>query len=69
MQQNLGYTDRFIRLILGSVLIVFFVAGVLSGALGVISLLAGIIIMVTSIIGFCPIYALLKINTCGVKIK
>ena len=69
MKQNLGYADRFIRLLAGAILIVTSVAGVLSGVFGIISLVAGIIIMVTSIIGFCPIYTLLNINTCNVKQK
>jgi hypothetical protein len=68
MEQNLGYTDRFIRLLAGAVLIVLFVAGVVAGTIGIITLIAGLIIMITAIIGFCPLYAAFGINSCGIKL-
>jgi hypothetical protein len=39
----------------------------LQGALGIVALVAGIVMLGTAAIGWCPPYALLGINTCGVK--
>jgi hypothetical protein len=64
MGQNIGYTDRFIRLLAGAVLIVLPLAGVATGTIGIITLVAGIVIMLTAITGYCPFYTLLKINSC-----
>ena len=58
MDQNIGKTDRIIRSVIGVAVIL---AGIITqswwGAIGVIPLL-------TSIAGFCPLYTLLKISTC-----
>lgn len=69
MQRNLGYTDRYIRIVIGAILIVFYAAGLMAGTISIVLLIAGIIIMGTSMIGFCPIYAILKIDTCSLNRK
>lgn len=59
MTKNVGRTDQIIRLVLGAVLILF---AIWSGnMLGYI----GIILVVTALIGYCPLYSLIKKNTCG----
>ncbi len=63
MKKNVGQTDRTIRIVVGIVLIGLKLAGILSGTVGTIALVAGIIAVVTGFINFCPIYALLKVNT------
>lgn len=58
MNKNLGKLDRGLRIIVGLVIIGF---GVLnSSLLGLI----GLIPLGTAIIGWCPLYCPLKINTC-----
>lgn len=58
MQANLGALDRALRIIVGLALIGLSLSGVIGwwGWLGVIPLL-------TAFVSFCPLYALLKINT------
>ncbi len=57
MNKNVGSLDKTIRIILGVLIIV---VGVLSGSLlGAI----GLIPIITGIIGWCPLYPILKINT------
>ena len=57
MTKNVGSLDKTIRLIVGVLIIV---AGVLNGSLlGAI----GLIPIITALIGWCPIYPILKINT------
>jgi hypothetical protein len=60
--QNVGTIDRAIRAIvgLGLIALVFVGPQTVWGWIGVVPL-------VTAIIGWCPPYALLGINTCGVK--
>lgn len=57
---NVGGADRILRIILGLVLIGLTLAGVIGpwGWLGVVPLATGLF-------RFCPLYPLLKINTCG----
>ena len=62
MKQNVGGIDRALRAIVGIVLIslVFIGPQTVWGWIGIIPL-------GTAIIGWCPPYALLGINTCGLK--
>lgn len=62
---NEGVTDRTIRGMLGLVLL-FVAFIVLSGVLQWITFAISIILLVTGIAGFCPLYRLLGINTCPV---
>ena len=61
MKQNVGTIDRAIRAIAGIGLIsLVFVGPFVWGWIGVVPL-------ATAVIGWCPPYALLGINTCGTK--
>ena len=62
MKQNVGSIDRAIRAIVGIGLIslVFVGPQTVWGWIGVVPL-------ATAIIGWCPPYALLGINTCGTR--
>ncbi len=55
--------DRYIRVILGAVLLVLKFTGVVTGTLGWVLLALGVIALITGLIGYCPLYALLKIRT------
>ncbi|MBO7380201.1 MAG: DUF2892 domain-containing protein [Neisseriaceae bacterium] len=59
MKANIGGIDRIARIIIGLLLIGLAVAGVI-GWWGYI----GIVPLATALIRFCPVYPLLKINTC-----
>jgi len=67
MKKNMGTIDRIIRLALTVVIIVLYLAGKVSGVVGIILIVIALIFTVTSIIGFCPLYTLLKISTCKEK--
>jgi len=62
MKSNEGTVDRALRVIAGLVLIGLAATGTV-GAWGWI----GIMPLLTGIIGFCPAYTLLGINTCPIK--
>jgi hypothetical protein len=63
MKTNESGIDRIIRVVLGIVLFVLYFTGVVSGVLGTIFIVLGIIALLTGAVGFCPLYALLKIRT------
>lgn len=61
MTVNMGMIDRAARLVLGVVLIALALFNGMSwGWVGVVPLL-------TAIVGFCPLYTLIGLNTCGRK--
>jgi uncharacterized membrane protein len=63
MKTNQSSLDRAFRVVAGGALIA---AGLvwLTGVLGIVMAAVGGILVVTGIVGFCPIYALLGLNTC-----
>ncbi|MFH1025260.1 MAG: DUF2892 domain-containing protein [Nitrospirota bacterium] len=67
MKKNMGTIDRIIRLALAVVIIVLYLTGIVPGVIGIILIVIALIFAVTSFIGFCPLYTLLKISTCKVK--
>jgi hypothetical protein len=62
MTQNIGNTERVIRIVGGLVLITLAV----TGNVGVWGWL-GLVPLATGLVGWCPPYSLLGINTCKNK--
>ncbi len=67
MQKNVGTVDRVIRGLLGIIAIAAYALGMLQGTLGIVALVAGIVLVGTAAIAWCPPYSMLGINTCGTK--
>jgi len=63
MKLNMGSWDRIIRLLITLLIVVLLFAGVLKGALVIILGIIAIILFVTSVIGFCPLYVIFGIST------
>ena len=59
MKSNVGGIDRILRIVIGAVLVLLAVSGQV-GVWGWIGLLP----LATGLIGWCPPYSLLGINTC-----
>lgn len=64
MKNNMGKTDKIIRILVAVIIGILHYVGVISGTIGLILLALAIVFLLTSFIGFCPIYTLLGINTC-----
>ncbi len=67
MACNVGGIERPIRIVLGMLLIGMGVFGGLTGAAMGAVLAVGAIALVTGVIGFCPAWTLLGINTCSMQ--
>lgn len=67
MSKNVGTIDRTIRGIVGLAGIALFATGIVEGTLEIITLVVGIVILGTAVIGWCPPYSLLGINTGAKK--
>ncbi len=63
MNANESGIDRIIRVVVGIVLIALAASSVVTGTLGIVFWIVGAVLLLTGIIGFCPLYALLKIRT------
>jgi Inner membrane protein YgaP-like, transmembrane domain len=63
MTKNLGTVDRIIRIVAAVAIAVLYFTGVISGTLAIILGILAVILLATSIIGFCPLYAPFKLST------
>ncbi|MGQ9871661.1 YgaP family membrane protein [Leptodesmis sp.] len=63
MKTNVGLLDRLIRVLLASVLLYLGLFLYNGSALGIGLLIAGGILFVTALVGFCGLYRLLGIRT------
>ncbi len=60
---NESGVDRIIRVILGIALLALGWGGVVTGGWGVFLKVIGFVPLLTGIVGFCPLYALLRMRT------
>lgn len=63
MQKNMGALDRWLRILLAVVIIILYLTNVISGTWAVIGGIVALIFILTSLIGWCPLYTIFKINT------
>lgn len=63
MKRNMSNLDRLIRVVVAAVFAYLYFSGVVTGALGVTLLVVAIVFLLTSVVSFCPLYALFKIKT------
>jgi hypothetical protein len=62
MQKNEGTIDRWIRAILG-ILIIYLAHQVFSGVGQIVGYILGVIVLITALTGYCLLYQILGINT------
>ncbi len=63
MKANESGLDRIIRVVLGIVLLALALTNTVTGALGIVFIVLGAVALLTGVVGFCPLYMLLKIKT------
>ena len=64
MKKNMGSLDRFIRLAVVMLISFLSMKAVINGTLSLILLGVSIIFLLTSLIGYCPLYSVFGIQTC-----
>lgn len=63
MNPNMGTVDRTVRIIIAIIIGALYLTDVISGTLAIVLGIIALVFLLTSIIGFCPVYAPLKIST------
>ncbi len=65
MTKNMGSPDRMIRIAVAIVLAALIAMGKITGTWAYVAGAVAAIFLVTSLIGFCPAYRLVGVNSCG----
>lgn len=64
MKKNMGSADRVIRLIIAAIAVFLYFNGTVTGTMGIVALAVAAIFTLTSLVSFCPIYAIVGLSTC-----
>lgn len=67
MKKNMGATDKTIRILVAVVIAGLYFGNIITGTLAIVLMVLAIVFLLTSLVGFCPLYAIFGMNTCGVK--
>lgn len=65
MTKNMGSIDRGIRIAAAVLVAALYFSGVISGTVAIVLGVIAAVFILTSAVGFCPVYPLLRLNTCG----
>lgn len=63
LKSNIGTADRTVRLLLAIMLIVLFYTEVLCSGFGIAGLVLALLLTLTSLISFCPLYKIFNISS------
>jgi hypothetical protein len=64
MKTNMGTLDKVLRIAVAAVIAGLYLGNVISGTIAIVGLVVVGIFLLTSIVGFCPLYAVFGLNTC-----
>jgi hypothetical protein len=63
MKKNMSNSDRVIRLLVAALFAGLYFGGIVPGTLGLVLVILGGVFVLTSLVGFCPLYTLFGIST------
>ena len=63
MKKNVGYIDRIVRVLFGVIVAVLYFLHQITGTAAIVLLILGAVLVLTSLIGFCPIYYSLGLSS------
>jgi len=63
MKKNIGTIDKVIRILVAVVIAVLYFTNVISGTLGIVLLVLGVVFFLTSLVSVCPIYLALGLSS------
>ena len=65
MKKNMGSADRIIRVIIAAIFIALYFSGSITGTVGIVLIVLSVVFVLTSLVGFCPLYLPFGLNTMG----
>ncbi len=69
MKKNMGKIDSIIRIVFGIILAYLFYNNYVSNTLGILLLSVSGVLVITGLMGWCPVYTLFDVETCQIKNK
>ena len=63
----MGNEDRVIRILIAAIITTLYFTNTITGTLGIILLVLSGVLVLTSFVSFCPLYAPFGLRTCSKK--
>ena len=63
MKANMSTTDKFVRVLIGILIAVLYYLEVITDTTAIVVLAIGIVLLLTSLLNFCPLYSVFGIRT------
>lgn len=63
MKKNMGTIDKAVRILFAAIVVLLYFTHVISGTLAIILLVLSAVFVITSLLGFCPLYSLVGLNS------
>jgi K+-transporting ATPase A subunit len=67
MKTNMGSMDRMVRMFIAVILGLSAFTGMITGVWAMVAYAVTAIFLLTSLVGTCPLYSLVGIDTCSLK--
>ncbi|MBT8183640.1 MAG: DUF2892 domain-containing protein [Eudoraea sp.] len=67
MIKNMGSVDRVLRTIAAIIFVGLYFTGTVTGTIGQVLIVLAAVFLITSLIGFCPLYTPFGLSTCPKK--
>jgi len=67
MKMNVSSIDKAIRLIVAALIVILYFAKVITGTWAIVAIILAAVLVLTSLINYCPLYTVLGINTIKKK--
>lgn len=67
MTKNMGSADKLVRVLIAAVIGILYYLDKITGTLAYVLMAVAIILLITSLVNFCPLYKLIGVNTCKLK--
>lgn len=64
MKKNIGNTDKLVRLTIALVIAVLYFMDIITGTPAIVLGIVAVVMVVTSLVNFCPLYAIFGCSTC-----
>jgi len=63
MKKNMGTADKIIRVIIAVIFLILYFTNVITGTFGIVLIVLSVIFLLTSLVSFCPVYAIFGAST------
>ena len=63
MKKNVGYRDSTLRVTIAIIISVSYALGIIYGMMGIAALFIGLVLLITGISGYCPLYKIFGVDT------